>query len=258
MARPSLSSFPLAGASALCLSLAGFGAWAQSGEPVTLEEALQICAGVRKERDRLDCFEGLAAAAREDGAAGETAEGPQPSDAGGEGSAADGEIMAAPVREEPGADGEAGGGDAGRPASGEDPENLAGEAGGEAPGAESGAPPEGAPEAPPAVAGDPEPSTRKRFVILPAEEAEERLSEPKTPGQKRERYRARIRKAWRNGENRLFLLLETGEVYKQTSSKKATTPKPGDEIELRPATFGGWFVELRDGYRATRMSLINK
>ncbi len=242
MANPLFLPVALAGAGFLSLAVSPVGAAAQTGEPVTIEEALQICAGVKKERDRLDCFEGLAAAAREDGSSGETADATEgaerPSADAGEIDA--GEAAAAPVD------------DAGdfvgdeivpvEPPRSADSEQTIDEPKPTTPG----------------IAADPDPEPRQRFVILPADEAEERLSEPKTPGQKRERYRAKVRKAWRNGEERLFVLLETGEVYKQTDSNRAITPDPGDEIELRPSMIGGWFVEIRDGYRSTRMSLINK
>ncbi|MEL7488756.1 MAG: hypothetical protein AAGJ87_16260, partial [Pseudomonadota bacterium] len=91
-----------------------------------------------------------------------------------------------------------------------------------------------------------------------ADEAKERIAPPKTPGEKRKKYSSVVRQAWFNAENRLFMLLSTGEVYKQIGSKQPTLPKPGDEVELRPGAIGGWFVETKKGYPSVKMSLINR
>lgn len=196
-----MKSFIKYGTTALALGFAlvlpATNASAQPDESVSIEEALQICAGIKRERDRLDCFEGLASAAKK--------ETPQES-------------------------------------------------------SQAEAPSESTQQtdAPVAVA-DPEDeqSSSPRFVILPAEEARERLTKKLSPGQKRKKFSGVVRRAWYNGERRLFILLANGELWKQVGSRKPQTPKVGDSIELRPATFGGWFVETRDGYPSIRMSLIN-
>lgn len=197
---------------------------AQGDEPITIEEALQICAGVKRERDRLDCFEGLASAAKPR-EAGSSALSSQTDDA----SPTDPVVAGAGSLED---NVDTSDSDSAQ----SDESNFIKR---------------------PLQAGDPSQPSQK-FVILPADEAKERIGPVKTPGQKRVAYTSVLRKAWMNGERRLFILLDTGEVYKQIDSIRPRTPKPGDEIELRPAKIGGWFVETRKGYRATRMSLINK
>lgn len=174
---------------------------------VTIEEALQICNGIRNAQDKLDCFEGLAeAASPNQNQATETNKNNMQLD----------------------------------PA---DPYS---------------GPVEALKPSTPVLKEQSDQESKKRFVILPAEEAEERLAAKKSLGQKRQKYRATIRKAWVNGERRLFLLLDTGEVYKQIEGSLGVTPSEGAKVELRPGMVGGWFVELKQGYPAMKMRLINK
>ena len=198
---------------------AGLVCWTFAGQalalqkPVTVEEALQICAGVKNERDRLDCFEGLAAAAnpnQDPVAANDSNDPPTTEQAEVERSA----------EEQPDSDPN--------------------------------------PILPPIADSKEGEKKSQQFVILPAEEAEERLEQPKSPGQKRKAYTSTIRKSWLNGERKLLTLFDTGEVYKQLDSKQVTLPSAGTEIELRPGLVGGWFVEVKKNYPAIKMSLINK
>jgi len=178
-------------------------------ESVSIEEALQICNRIKKERDRLDCFEGLARAtgpadpvSKDDDM--QVREGPvtvvkpEPE-------------TAEPVLREP------------APASTKPPSGP--DVAAVEPGQQNGS----------AASAEDQRGGNERVIILTEEQAKERLRAPLTPREKGERYEATVRKAWFNGERKLFVLLDNGELWKQNQSKRPTLPKPGDPVSLNPS-----------------------
>ncbi len=248
---------PLKTTAILCGVGALFGAMtispAVAQEEITIEEALQICAGVRNEKDRLDCFEGLAAASKKSTQSAASQDGDEPTD---DAPATDLAEDATPefvVQDDTSDDAAesvaSNTEEAVSPATSDAP-TVASE---DTPGAVVTAAPDEEAETPD------ESASTQRFVIVPAERAEElKELEKRTPGQKKKPYSATVRRAWFNGEGRMFILLTTNEVYKQIDGKKFRLPKAGDEIALRPGLVSGWFVELKKGYPSVKMSLINR
>ncbi|MEO0613035.1 MAG: hypothetical protein AAFY83_06960 [Pseudomonadota bacterium] len=98
---------------------------------------------------------------------------------------------------------------------------------------------------------------KRRFVILPAEEAEERLARELTPREKGNPYEGTIRKAWTNGAGKLFVLLANGELWKQSETGRVKPPKAGSVAALKKSRFGNWFVRFPSHYRSVRMKIIN-
>lgn len=98
---------------------------------------------------------------------------------------------------------------------------------------------------------------KRRFVILPAEEAEERLDRELTPREKGDPYNGTIRKAWTNGTGKLFVLLANGELWKQSETGRVRPPKAGSVAALKKSRFGNWFVRFPSHYRSVRMKIIN-
>ncbi len=199
---------------------------AAAQETVSIEEALQICNRIKGERDRLDCFEGLARAA-------------DPESKEGDASVKEGPVTIIKPAPAEGTRPEA------TPTSPEKPSTRSQTAADRDQAEDSAAP------------AAPRRDSEQRVIILTEEQAKERLRGPLTPREKGERYEAKVRKAWFNGERKLFVLLDNGELWKQSQSKRPTLPKPGDPVSLKKSAFGSWFVRLRPGYPSVRMTILN-
>lgn len=222
MCSASLGQAPILAASATITA-------AQDDNAVTIEEALRICNRIKNSRDRLDCFEGLAdAAAPEQETTVRNSAEPAPATPGD------------PI--------------------GSTPEFA--EAG---PGKTPGTPNKSAsveiptiqPAQPDENGNVPESASSKRFVILEEDEAKKRLDEVRTPREKREKYTANVRKAWFNGNRKLMVLFDNGEIWKQNQSERARAPKVGTAAEFKPKVSGSWFVKLPPNHRSVRMRIIN-
>ncbi len=100
-------------------------------------------------------------------------------------------------------------------------------------------------------------TSRKRFVILPEEEAKERLDKFRTPREKGEAYTSTVRKAWFNNERKLMVLMNNGEIWKQSQGKKPRKPKPGAEVNFKKTRLGSWFVKFPPNSNSVRMRIIN-
>lgn len=196
----------------------------QQDEGVTVQEALQICNRIKKARDRLDCFEGLA-------------------------SAASGQKSSNAAKRDDNSDRVAS--EEGSTNDQKDNERQASDADLKDDNDKNTAPPVKLAEP-----KDEDNAEEPRFVILSKEEADERLDK-RTKKQKRQAYEATVRKVWTNGERKLFILLNNGEIWKQNETGSPRKPKVGDTVKLRPAGFGGWFVKLPRVSRSLRMRNIN-
>ncbi|MEL6112528.1 MAG: hypothetical protein AAFR20_06965 [Pseudomonadota bacterium] len=203
------------------LNLSAFIIPAAAQDVVTIEEALQICNRVTNARDRLDCFEGLADAASPDQerSVSKTTDTPEPSAA--QSLTQENSSSADRTALEPGKNPPV-----------EDLDSNTSET--------------NTPAKP-----------RKRFVIIPEEEAKERFARELTPREKGKPYQASVRKAWTNGFGKLMVLLDNGEVWKQTEGGRPRIPKVGVSANLTKSPFGSWFVRFPNNYRSLRMKIIN-
>jgi len=197
-------------------------AFAQEEDSVSLEEALQICNRVKNRKDRLDCFEGLATAAAPKTEA-ENKKEPSKVDDNNVGEIILVKPSAAPEES----------------TSKDEPSPATGEGEGEA------------------ELDEERSSGGQRFVILTEDEAKERLDEKRTPRQKGENYVTNVRKAWRNNERKLMVLMTNGEIWKQIENGTPRMPRTGDEVKFKQTKFGGWFVKFPRHGRSLKMIIIN-
>lgn len=127
--------------------------------------------------------------------------------------------------------------------------------------AERQAPEKTAPPSNPDIAeADPaERENERRFVIVPADEAEALARAPRRD-EKRTRRRGVVRRSWVGADRQMRIVLADGTLLKESPiahPNRLKKPSSGDVILLKPAFFGGYYVELRNGYPSLRMSVIN-
>lgn len=214
---------------------------AQSTQPMSLEQTLQICARIQNPVDRLACFEGLAAAAKDTGAA-------------------DGENAAQPfVLDKAGSPDQGAGKTAGNPAEGGDSDAKSRETvqSVEKPISETG---EAAAPADDQVerAGDKSEST---FVIMRTDQLEEEKKKAANAARlkkiKPEPFSAKVLKAWRySATDEQYIALENGQIWKKTDRKRGRTIKNGLEVSLEPGRAGGWLMKFNDRRPALRVRLV--
>ena len=219
-AQTTLAGFALSGMFLLSPALA-------QQESLTLPEALQFCANIKDEGERLECFEALADTAggqKKTAAASNQAEAPQ--DDGGETTVAaveDADDQGAPDI------------DAGEKKKkrripffgrgGDDPATVE-------------------------VEQDDKADDENRFIIRRADAPEEKRK-------KRERYEDTVYKAWRNGAGKLRVAFRSGEIWRELDQTLDYDPQPGEQVEFRPGSFGSWMVYFKDGKRGLSMTKMN-
>lgn len=80
-----------------------------------------------------------------------------------------------------------------------------------------------------------------------ASDKQKRRSSPElasdAPGPQRDAFEAVIEEVWLRFD-KIYVRLDNGEVWKQTSRDRPRLPKPGQRARFEKGTFGGWFVRF--------------
>lgn len=88
----------------------------------------------------------------------------------------------------------------------------------------------------------------KKFLIIPKSDPRAKTARPSP-------FTAEILKAWLRYD-KIYLALDNGEIWKQTSRNRPRMPKDGQAVEFTKGVLGGWLAEFENSSGKYSFALV--